>query len=275
MPTELLNKLRKVAANPTRELKPVKPKNETIGYERRENTDQSISTDSKLPQLGGKGGWASNWNLGKIDDTFRTITVNPLIRSLMIGGLIGGGTWLAGPMIGRLSRSMFGTPQQHDEYGNPVDITASDRRNLALLTGLGAAGLSAAVSFDSKRPFWSLWKYPEKRSPYATQPIQKKAYVYGREDLIPLSMAKETILGNPKLTNEMKARSLDVLNMFPEQKQSVNSYDIVNKAVQTGLSGLTGYALGYVTASAIGLKDPADAGKAAGIMGVLSSTLLH
>ena len=38
MPTELLNKLRKEAVNPTRELKPVKPKNETIGYERRENT---------------------------------------------------------------------------------------------------------------------------------------------------------------------------------------------------------------------------------------------
>ena len=243
MPTELLNKLRKEAANPTRELKPVKPKNETIGYERRENTDQSISTDSKIPQLSGKGGWASNWDLGKIDDTFRKVTVNPLIRSLMIGGLIGGGTWLAGPMIGRLSRSMLGTQQQHDEYGNPVDITASDRRNLALLTGLGAAGISAAMSFDSKRPFWSLWKYPEKRSPYA-QPMQKTAYVYGREDLIPLNMAKETILSNPKMTNEMKARSLDVLNMFPEQKQSVNSYDIVNKAVQTGQPDVTGYAPG-------------------------------
>ena len=264
MSTELLNHLLKTAAKtPARELKPVKPKNETIGYERRENTDQSISTDSKIPQLSGKGGWASKWDLGKIDDTFRTITVNPLIRSLMIGGLIGGGTWLAGPLIGRASRTMFGTPQQYDEYGNPVDITASDRRNLALVTGLGAAGISAAMSFDSKRPFWSLWKYPEKRSSYAP-PIQKKAYVYGREDLIPLSMAKETILGNPKLTNEMKARSLDVLNMFPEQKQSVSSYDVVNKAVQTGLSGLTGYALGYVTASALGLKDPAEAGKAIG-----------
>lgn len=280
--------LRKIAAVAQGGLKPTKPSTPVIGNNREKNAHGELYREPKIQPGGGAKGWASNWNLGSIDDAVRTVTINPLGRSLMLGGLLAGGTYLAGPMIGRISRNIFGTQQEYDEYGRPIDISEHDRKWLTgIAGGLGFLG-SAALSFDSKRPFWSLMKYPSKEPRYPNQPtaqqppqqtarnipsinpMQRTASM-GRDDLIPLSMAKEGIMSNPNLSLEMKSRSLDVLNSFPNQNQAVSSNDIVNTAVNTGISGLTGYAVGYLTSTALGLGNPNQVGRTTGIVSAIKS----
>lgn len=284
MATAVFEHLKKVAAGvkPGQALpQPRKERPSVLNIPNRELESRGKIEDSPDYPFGKtKEGWLSRFNLGDMDDTMRKYTVNPALRALLLGGLAGGATYLAGPMIGRLSRSFLRTPQQYDDYGRPVDITAADRRNLAIAAGLGVAGLSGLLSWDKRRPFGGLLKYAPKQMAYPgalakTSSIEKSAAAFGRSDLIPLNMAKESIMGNPSLSNEMKARSLSVLNAFPSNQVAVNGPSIVDAAVRTGISGLAGYAVGYTTSAALGMGNPHDMGMSSGLFSVLANTLLR
>lgn len=273
--------LRKIAVGSKEGLKPVKMGDSVFPTS---SKSEPVERAPRLEPGYNGGGLADSWKLYKLDDAVRAVTINPLIRSLLAGGLLAGGTWLAGPAIGRVSRDVFGMPQQHDEYGRPVDITSKDRKWLTGIAGGLGFLASALPSLDTRRPFWGLMSYYPKRTafyestPYLTEnrpayPMQRTASAgfYGRDELIPLSMAKEGILANPRLNMEMKSRSLDLLNSFQTQNQEVSSNDLVNKAVNSGISGLTGYAVGYLTSSVLGLGKPSQVAPRVGIMSAIKS----
>jgi hypothetical protein len=96
-------------------------------------------------------------------------------------------------------------------------------------------------------------------SDYAPKQMDKQANIGFNPgypvNAIPLSTARSSIMDNPHLTPMTKATSCAILNTFPPQ-QNITGGDIINRAVQTGVSGATNFAIGAVTAHALGLPNP-------------------
>jgi hypothetical protein len=204
-----------------------------------------------------------NFNLDKADNILRLLSGNsPLIKM----ALLGTGAYFAGkaatPIIARLA-----SPKLLPGDIGYDDMHPADQRYLKRNVGFTAAAIAALPTLihniDFKKKGWGLSQFPEKDSYNQFKDnifkwFNKQSNAFNMMDpmqSIPLSMAKETIIGHSALTPMTKATSLSILNTFPEHSQ-VDSKSIIDRAVSSGIDFMVGGAAGAVTAHALGLPNP-------------------
>ena len=238
-------------------------------------------------------------NLGKVDDFAKKLMFNsPLVRA----GLLGTAGWFAGryatPWVFNTANKILPwsvLPKiDKDAYGRPI-LNEEDAKWAGGLTA-AALGLASLIpEFDTKRPWWGFKTFRKKSSadvPY-TYSMYKKANMYGMmpvgmppptmgmmpalpymnamnnpymQPALPLGTAREMIAGNATMSPATRMGAMDVLNAMPNQDPAapVTGSSIIDTAVKNGLSALGDAAIGYVTANALGLSNPAGIARMTG-----------
>lgn len=237
--------------------------------------------------------------LSDVNKAIGKYTVNPVIQSLMYGGLAGLGMYAAAPTankyLERLARLMQGDKNTADI--DDMEMDPDDRMSTALWTGLGIGALNLARHINFKDPSWDdLWhfhrpqkkeenKVPEKPSGNQTayntgfSDLPKYASMLGPVDYVPKSFAMNAVTLDPSIPDYLKYNTLNVLgNISGGDDTMINSTDMVNSAISSGLSGSTGLPLGRIAAAAtadalmaygvgsfFGVKDPGALARNVGI----------
>ena len=235
-------------------------------------------------------------NLGKADSVSKTLMLNsPLVRA----GLLGAAGWFAGkyatPFVFNTANKLLPWKVlptiDKDEYGKP--ILSNEDANWAGGLTAAALGLASLIpSFDTSRPWWGLGSFRKKASTDVSYRyrMRKRANMYGMfpppmamgimpqqpymqgmgnpymQPAMPLGIAREVIAGNTSMSPVTRMGAMNVLNAMPDQDPAtpVTSGSIIDTAVRNGLSALGDAAIGYVTANALGLSNPAGIARMTG-----------
>ena len=238
-------------------------------------------------------------NLGKVDDfTKKLMFDSPLVRA----GLLGTVGWFAGryatPWVFNTVNKILPWSMlpkiDKDAYGRPI-LNEEDAKWAGGLTA-AALGLASLIpEFDTKRPWWGFKTFRKKSSADVlyNYRMSKKANMYGMlpigmpqptmgmmptlpymnamnnpymQPALPLGTAREMIAGNTTMNPATRMGAMDVLNAMPNQDPStpVTGSSIIDTAVKNGLSALGDAAIGYVTANALGLSNPAGIARMTG-----------
>lgn len=226
-------------------------------------------------------------NTRKISDFARKITFNsPIIGASMLAVPTYFGAKWAAPYIIKGVDNLFlgGQAYQYDANGKPI-LEEGDDAFAAGVTAAGVGTLALLPHFDRKRKGWGLFSYAPKKTDAEkaaetpvmnyqppTQPtspppaakntntdnMNKSANFIGPDEMIPIGDARQYIAANNNLSPVTRAEAMGILNAIPAPTPDTNisGGDILNAAVKTGMSALGDAAIGYVTASALGLKNP-------------------
>lgn len=228
--------------------------------------ETSVSTDELVnperPDLEPTGGWLPR-NLKPLVKGFRRVTFNsPIAGALATAALTGLAGYHAGPMIDRILSPRFG--QMSDYYDD--EYTRQRRRKAWAWAAAALGGLAFLSSqFSTKRPGYGLLQYHPMGDGI---PLQKTGS--GPYDSLTLDQCSDLIMSNPNLTPTMRMNAMSLLNSFNAPPSTpVSGGSLVGQAIGTGLSAASGAAVGYLTASVLGLPNPSSTA----ILGAVQNTL--
>ena len=250
---------------------PAKPVQPTAG-----SGGRTQQTPAAIPPPKQNPGYL-NFTLRPVTKAWRTATFNsPLVGAAVLGGGLGLLGYHYAPklskFVNRITSPLFGGGQQEEDDQDDMPWSKADRRSFGLtLGGLGALGVLAGA-FSTSSPGFGLLQYnpmsKTSSSNYITKnPLYKTANVL---DSISLKDAADLIKSDPNLGLGTKLDSLALLNSFstPPTTQ-ITGGDIVGQAIATGKDAMVGGALGFVTAKALGLRNPSSTA----ILGAVANTL--
>jgi len=221
-----------------------------------------------LPEKKTKG-WL-NFGLGGLNKAFRYATGGgttegagiagaPLIGVGLVGLGLGALGYHTGPWLERKIRRMvspkFGGDED-DDYETEED--REDARKFWMY-GLGGAGalLTAALNADNTKPWYGFKHYPA---------MTKRANAWND---ITLGQGME-MLSEAHMDPTVKAQSMLLLHSFNAPPATpITGNDLVGQAIATGQSAAAGMAVGYLTASVLGLPNP----KSTAILGAVANVL--
>lgn len=202
-----------------------------------------------------------DFNLDTLDNILRAVSLNsPLIKMALLGST----AYFAGKKIApyatrllspKLTKGQLSYDDMHPEEQKQLN------KNIGLASAAAAILPTLIHNFDTSKPLWGYFQFPEKESfnkftNNFFMPKTGSAFdIMDPMNAIPLSMAKETIMGHPMLTPMTKATSMEILNTFPNN-DTVTGKNIIDRAVSSGIDFIKGGAIGAVTAFALGLPNP-------------------
>jgi hypothetical protein len=209
------------------------------------------------------GGWLSN--LGRvtfkgIEDFRRKIFFNsPILESTAVGGLAGLGIYATAPYLMKFVgfdpiKDEWGRTVRNRKTGEPVYVDHTDRWGSALAVGLGIAGLNMlrGVNFKDFKAD-QLWR------------MQKRASMLGPIDYVPTQFAMNAVTLDPNIPDNLKYNTLHALGTI--NQPMINSTDMVNAGIHSGVSGSTGFPVGRIAAASV-----ADALTAYGVGKLMGSS---
>lgn len=209
-------------------------------------------------------GGVTNFNLGELNKALRTVSLgSPVVQSLLLGGGLGlagyyGGPWLTKQLVRLTSPRFANRIDELDQYTTKEDL-AEQRKMWGWLGVLGGTALGLGVHFSPNAPGYGLLQFA---------PMQKTTSAGW--DAIPLYQGLQLINDNPGLSPEMKLQASTLLTSFnAPPTATVTGNDLVGQAIATGQSAVTGLAVGYLTAHALGLPNPSSTA----ILGAVANTL--
>ncbi len=215
-------------------------------------TYKKVNIGPVARSIGPKKGFLSGVTLEGPNKALRAVSMgSPLVRAALVGGAGYLGTRLASPYLMKYTAPML--------LGqNAEDLSEEERQELtkwlSIAGGAVGLGLPLASDIDPGQPWWGLKKF---------KPMIRKteSFDFNNEmDAIPLGYAKESILANPRISPMTKSTSLMMLNAFDAPASTPITFDdVVQGAVETGMSALKGGAVGFLTAKVLGLSKPMTA----------------
>lgn len=243
-----------------------------------DNTPYRDYAQTALPPKPTKG-WL-DFNLGPLTKAFRYasggstedgkgIAGAPIIGTGLVGLGLGALGYHVGPWLDRIMRRVVspkfrGQADDEDDYEDPETIRDS-RRFWAGLLGGGGALLTAGLNFNTKRPWYGFKYYSPMYKPASALP--KKAAAW---DDMTIGQGMQLLHENNSLSPEMKLQSMQLLNSFNAPPNTpINGGTLVGQAIATGQSAMAGAAVGYLTASVLGLPNPTSTA----ILGAVANTL--
>lgn len=207
-----------------------------------------------------------DFSLDGIDNFLRTISFNsPLVKMGILGvpafflgrKLAPTATRLLSPNLNKLPETAQMGVGALDSWD---DMTDEDQRFTANTIG----GLTAAAfilptlvnNFDENKPWFGLKEFSPKSIEKTESGFGAVSYnPFTAMPTVPVQGAINYLQTNPVMAPPIQHASINLLQSFPSNA-SVNNTDIVKQAVSTGKDALTGGALGFVTAKALGLPNP-------------------
>ena len=225
-------------------------------------------------------GWL-DFNLGGLTKAFRYATGGstedkkgipgaPLIGVGLTGLGLGALGYYAGPWIERVLRRTlspkFGGKEsdEDDDFNHPE---SEEHARKFWMWGIGGNGalIAAGLNLNSDRPWYGFKHYSPMYK--ASSAIPKKADAWNS---MTLAESMRMIHDNPGLTPEMRMQAMQLLGSFDAPPSTtINGGDLVGQAIATGQSAASGMAVGYLTASLLGLPNP----KSTAILGAVANTL--
>ena len=186
------------------------------------------------------GGWLSN--IGKItlkgvEDLRRKVFLNsPFLESAVIGGAAGLGIYALAPSL--MSAAGFRPIRRNRRTGAPEYLLPEDRRDTSIALGLGLAGLNMLRGVNFNKFKWrSLFSMP------------KRASMLGPIDYVPTQFALNAVTLDPNIPDSLKYNTLHALGTV--DKPFINSTDMVNAGIGSGVSGSTGFPVGRIAAASV------------------------
>ena len=196
---------------------------------------------------------------------WRVLSLNsPIVSSALAASALGLIGWYGAPLLKNKLNEWLGGRGKALQYDTMFEDNDKDlRRAAAVALGISGAAIPIAANFSSDDPGYGLFQY----SPLQPLKIEKDA---SGLPTLSLGAASQLIHDNPKLAPEMKMNALGLLESFnAPQTAQISGGDLVGQAIATGRSAATGAAIGYTTASILGLDNP----KSAAIFGAVANTL--
>ena len=191
----------------------------------------------------------------------RALTLNsPLVGAAAIAGGLGLIGHRFGPEIDRLLSPMFGGKKSRRSES---EEEINERRRMwgYTLAGIGGLGF-LSTQFSTKAPGYGLLSY---------RPMGKEAS-RSMYNTLSIQDSRDLILGSRDLSFDAKQNALSLLRTFDAPPTThIGGGDVIGQAVATGISGMKGAAIGFITAKAPGLPNPSSTailGAVANIAGV-------
>lgn len=186
--------------------------------------------------------------LSDIDDAIGKYTINPIVQSLLVGGVSGLGMYAFAPTITKYLSMVAGDkPRVNSRTGEIEWISPEERKKTALWAGIGLGVGNLARHINYKNPSLSdITSFPKKASS-----LKKLASMLGPVDYVPKSFAMGAVYNNPSLPDPLKFSTLGALNSIGGSgDRMINSTDMVTAGINSGFSGRTGLPVGRIAAAA-------------------------
>lgn len=205
-----------------------------------------------------------NFNLRGLNEAVRTASLDsPLGTAALFGtglALAGyhAGPWLTKKFVRLVSPQFSRHMDNYEQYLTPEDI-AEQRKTWGWAGGILGAMATLGYHFSPNAPGYGLLKYPS---------LSKNESAEWNS--LPIGQCMKMIEDNHALSPTMKMQSMSLLNSFnaPSTTQ-ITGGNLVGQAIATGQSAAAGMAVGYLTASLLGLPNPSSTA----ILGAVANTL--
>lgn len=192
--------------------------------------------------------WLSSLGKTKLSDIEgfrRKMFLNsPILESMAVGGLAGLGVYALAPWFMRRGgfdplRDERGRIIRDPKTGEPLYVDPKDRKYSALAVGLGIGALNMLRGVQWGKDFeWSqLYRMP------------KRASMLGPVDYVPTQFALNAVTLDPNIPDNLKYNTLHALGTIDQPL--INSTDMVNAGINSGVSGSTGFPVGRIAAASV------------------------
>lgn len=175
--------------------------------------------------------------LSDIETGRRRLFMNsPLLESMAYAGLGGLATYALAPKI---NEWLGEEPTRNNKTGEMEYISPEDRRSYARWAGLGifTANMLRGVKWGDDFEWNQLYRMP------------KRASMLGPVDYVPTQFALNAVTLDPNIPDNLKYNTLHALGTIDQPM--INSTDMVNAGISSGVSGSTGFPVGRIAAASV------------------------